>query len=103
MENESFNLVLAEISKDLKRIVSLLEDARHERPVEKKWIDRLEVEKLLESSESTIKRYNRDGILEPIRIGRKNWYKRSEIFKNRDKFLKIPSKGKHIRRDLVGP
>ena len=88
MENESFNMVLAEISKDLKRIVSLLEDARHERPVEKKWIDRLEVEKLLESSESSIKRYTRDGILNPVRIGRKNWYNKFEIFKHRDKLLK---------------
>ncbi len=88
MEDERIIMVLAEISKDLKRCVTLLEEVRNERPAKKKWIDRLEVEKLLESSESTIKRYNRDGILEPVRIGRKNWYKRSKIFKNRDKFLK---------------
>lgn len=81
-------MVLAEISKDLKRIVSLLEEARHERPADEEWIDRLAVEKLLESSESSIKRYTRDGILKPVRIGRKNWYKKSEIFDQRNNFLK---------------
>ena len=88
MEDERIIMVLAEISKDLKRCVTLLEKVRNERPVEKKWIDRLEVEKLLESSESSIKRYTRDGILNPVRIGRKNWYNKFEIFKHRDKFLK---------------
>lgn len=88
MEDERIIMVLAEISKDLKRCVTLLEEVRNERPAKKKWIDRLEVEKLLESSESTIKRYTRDGILNPVRIGRKNWYNKYEIFKHRDKFLK---------------
>jgi len=88
MENEIFNIVLAEISKDLKRIVSLLEEVRQERSADQEWIDRLDVEKILRSSESSIKRYTRDGILKPVRIGRKNWYKKSDIFEQLDKFLK---------------
>lgn len=88
MEDERITMVLAEISKDLKRVLTLLEEARQERAVEKVWVDRLEVEKILGSSESSVKRYTRDGILHPIRIGRKNWYDKSEIFENRNKFLK---------------
>lgn len=87
-EQERIIALLEEISKDLKRSISLLEEARQVRPAEEEWIDRLAVEKLLESSESSIKRYTRKGILKPFRIGRKNWYKKSEIFDQRNNFLK---------------
>jgi hypothetical protein len=88
MEDARIIKLLAEISKDLKKAVSLLEDARHELPAGKEWIDRLDVEKMLGVSESTIKRFTADGTLEARRIGQKNWYFKSDIFKHRDKFLK---------------
>ncbi len=47
------------------------------------WVDRLDVVRIFRSSESTIKRWTKDGLLEGVRIGRKVWYLESELFNNR--------------------
>ena len=54
----------------------------------KKWIDALEVQEILGISEKTVSRFNKDGTLKPRRIGRRYYYYRPAIFKDRDRFLK---------------
>ncbi|MHB1178819.1 MAG: helix-turn-helix domain-containing protein [Daejeonella sp.] len=52
------------------------------------WIDGLEVQGLLGVTRKTVYRLTMNGTLEPKRIGRRNYYSRSSIFKLRDRFLK---------------
>ncbi|WP_079703205.1 helix-turn-helix domain-containing protein [Daejeonella lutea] len=54
----------------------------------KGWIDRLDVADIFGNSESTIKRWTKDGILNGRRIGRKVWYRKSKLFDKAKKRIK---------------
>lgn len=56
--------------------------------VNEDWVDGLEVQSLLGVTRKTVYRLTKNGTLEPRRIGRRNYYSRSSIFKLRDRFLK---------------
>ena len=56
MEDDRILKLLSERSKDLKKVASLLGNARPEEPADQRWIDRLDVENLLGVSESTVRR-----------------------------------------------
>ncbi|MGV3684469.1 MAG: hypothetical protein ACO1NS_02510 [Daejeonella sp.] len=89
MEEQRYIELLAEISNNLKRVVQLLEDGQSGLPAsERKWIDRLEVEELLNRSESTIKRHTKKGILVARRIGSQNMYWKPDVFRMIEKYLK---------------
>lgn len=87
-ELEEAILILKDISRDIKQIVSMMDRVHKDKPPKKGYIDRLDVEKLLRRSESTIRRLTADGTLKALRIGRTSWYKESDIFKKLDEFLK---------------
>jgi len=52
------------------------------------WIDGVEVQAILRITRKTVYRLTKDGTLEARRIGRRNYYLRSSIFKLRNRFLK---------------
>ena len=52
------------------------------------WVDGLEVQKILGISRATVFRMNKSGVLTPHRVGGRSYYRLSEIFKLRNRFLK---------------
>lgn len=56
--------------------------------INEEWIDGVEVQAMLRITRKTVYRLTKDGTLETRRIGRRNYYLLSSIFKLRNRFLK---------------
>ena len=80
MHIEDMPAIMAEMKKDLEELKSMLNQP-HE-PKEEEYFTRQQVkEKWKIGSDNTIIRLERENILNPVRIGRKLLYRKSEIEK----------------------
>ena len=77
------NVTFAISGSDLKEFsLALIAEARTLgscKPEEEQYLSKSEVAKLLNVSENTLWRWNRDGYLQSVKIGRNPFYKQSDI------------------------
>ena len=65
--------LLAEILKEMR--------SQHEPPVKEVWFDTTQAARLLGVTVRTIYTYKTNGTLKPVRIGRRDYFRESDIFR----------------------